>query len=248
MHGRIQAVVLEQLVAGAGGVRPFPLVGEASSLRQWRERWRRAGLHHTGSRPILERRQNGRCPRLLFARYRPPQRVGRGNGGGAVAGRPIAIFLIYRRAGHVHRPVGAKHVRVRFRVTDRQPSPVDQTLVEPSDDPIDDRPVEIDHDVAAEDQVERGDPVDNRWIGVLDEIVILKRDPLADRGADGPRAAGCRKPVAFDVFGCGLQRPFIELTALTPSQKCLIDIGGENLHVPAHQPIREYCFSRMATL
>src|SRR5262245_48665862 len=90
------------------------------------------------------------------------------------------------RARNVHGFESAKYFRIRLGMAHRQPSTFGQAAVKLSEDFPNDLPVEIDHDVAAENQIEGGDPVRQRRIGMFDEIVILKRHPFSNAGRKSP--------------------------------------------------------------
>src|SRR5205807_1127119 len=106
--------------------------------------------------------------------------------GGAVQWRSL---LIEHGSRGIDRAKGAKKLHVWFGMTYQQPAAFDEALVKMVEDALDDIQLEIDRDVAAQDQVEGKKVIQQRREGVGDQVVVLKGYAFFEFRLDPPRFA-----------------------------------------------------------
>src|SRR5262245_42264026 len=174
------------------------LVGERTDTTEWRLRGGWCSRFAIDAVELRYRRQDWRRPLPIEDELGLPRRRRLRSERELCSGNEIAGPLIDRCARDRHRPVRAKDVRVRLRVSDGEPPAIDEALVEPAENPFDDLPVEIDHHVAAQDEIERRNAMDHGRVRMLDEVVVLIRHPVFEERLHGPRRARWREPEAFD--------------------------------------------------
>jgi hypothetical protein len=177
-----------------------------------------------------------------WSRHPPPRgRFGRGGGWGregqgadfprigrGVAGRALED----QRSAQLDRQEGAERLRVDLGMAHQQPPALDKRAEEAGHALVDRLPAEVDEDIPAQDEVERRQVVQQRGIGMFDQVVVLERGALAVHVSQPVTE---RRGIEAGVPQVGIhapQCPIAEAGLAGPGQELPVDVGPDHTHVP----------------